>query len=237
MAGAQGRAALAPAHGSCRCGAQGGDAGGTGADGAVVPEDRKIIRAGSYDRGLGVSKVNWFPLVSFDLIEDSEADALLVQWDHWLGGCNRPFGRQSFGLKMGERIVSVAVSASTVNASCGGYQVVELARLCSDPSERWASRVCLRLWRETAAKCWQEQYGRKSEYWDVIALVSYSNAIRHKGDLYRFDGWTKVADVPGGVAGTTWKRPRKNTFDPKAVWIWKLSRGREHATVMWACRK
>lgn len=163
---------------------------------------------------------NLFPLVSFDLVENVIADELLEKWGHWLGGCNRPFGRQSFALRLNRSIISVAVSASTINESCGGYsrnQAVELARLCSDPAQKWASRVCLRLWRETAAQCWG------AKYWPVIALVSYSNSIRHKGDLYRFDGWTKVAEVRAGTSGSTWKRPRKVAYEPKAVWVWKLA--------------
>ena len=86
---------------------------------------------------------NMFPLVSFDLVDNTTADELLSKWGHWLGGCHRPFGRQSFALKLHQRIVSVAVSASTINGRCGGYsrsQAVELARLCSDPSQSWASR-------------------------------------------------------------------------------------------------
>lgn len=87
--------------------------------------------------------MNWFPLARFDLIENELADAMLVEWHHWLGGCNRPFGRQSFGLFVADTLVSVAVSASTVNETCGGWprmQVVELARLCSRVDQRWARR-------------------------------------------------------------------------------------------------
>lgn len=157
-----------------------------------------------------------FPLVSFDRIGDRRADALLVAWGHWLGGCNRPFGRQSFALYVQGAPVSVAVSASTVNGSCGGLprgEIVELARLASDPANPWASRVCLRLWREIAPGAWG------AAYWPVKACVSYSNSIRHKGDLYRFDGWRKAKDVPGGTAGGGWSRGK--SYDPKTVWIWE----------------
>ena len=41
-----------------------------------------------------------------------------------------------------------------------------------------------------------------------------------RGNLYRFDGWTKVADVKGGTASQTWgNEGRRKTFDPKAVWV------------------
>jgi len=156
--------------------------------------------------------VRLFPLVSFDLIENGLADDRLVAWGHWLGGCNRPFGVQSFGLFLIKELISVAVTASTVNKHCAGYdrqEVIELARLCSDPAHAWATRVCLRLWREVAPKVWP--------HWSVVALVSYANALRHKGDIYRFDGWKKVAEVKGGVAGGDWNRGK--TYDPKSVWV------------------
>lgn len=158
-----------------------------------------------------------FPLVAFDLIPNDIADIALVEWGHWLGDCNRPFGRQSFGLTLEGQLIAVAVSASTVNETCGGYHrkdCVELARLCSHPAHRDVTRVALRLWRKVAPLAWARKY------WPVKALVSYANAIRHKGDIYRFDGWTKVADVPGGVAGGGYQRGKK--YDPKSVWAFQL---------------
>ena len=159
-----------------------------------------------------------FPLAAFDVIEEAVGDRLLVEWGHWLEGCNRPFGKHYFGLSvLGVGLVSVAVSASTVNAKCAGWargEVVELARCASAPPHRWATRVCLRLWREIAPGCWSR------DYWPVKAAVSYQNAIRHSGNLYRFDGWRKVKDVAGGVAGGNWSRGKR--YDPKAVWEWVI---------------
>lgn len=158
-----------------------------------------------------------FPLASFDAIEHSEANAYLEAWGHYLGECDRPFGRQSFGLYVANRLVSVAVSASTVSSTCGGYQrdqVVELARLASAPSDRWATRVCLRLWRQQAPACWAPKY------WPVQAVVSYSNETRHKGDIYRFDGWRKVAVMRGSAGGGTWTN--KQEPEAKALWVYEL---------------
>jgi hypothetical protein len=159
-----------------------------------------------------------FPLVTFEEIPHYMADEALVKWEHWLGGCNRPFGRQSFGLFVMNKLVSVAVSASTVNERCGGmsrFDVVELARQCSDPAHKWATRVMVRLWRELAPQSWP--------HWPVKVCVSYSNALRHSGDIYRFDGWTRVADVKGGNASKTWgDEGRRKTFDPKTVWAYAL---------------
>jgi hypothetical protein len=160
-----------------------------------------------------------YPIVAFDLIENGQADAALVEWKHWLGGCNRPFGRQSWGLLLAGELVAVAVSASTVNARCGGFergQVVELARLCSHPDHRDLTRPALRLWRKVGPLAWARQY------WPVVALVSYSNAVRHKGAIYRFDGWRKVGDVKGGTSGTGSNWSASRAYEAKSVWAFDL---------------
>lgn len=163
-----------------------------------------------------------FPLATFDVISDTRADEALIAWGHYLEACDRPFGRQSFGLEVAGELVAVGVSASTVGATCGGWprqRVVELARLVRRPDCRWATRVCLRLWRELAPKCWS------SEYWPVGACVSYSDKTRHRGDIYRFDGWTKVAEVPGSSGGGTYSAKKERT--PKSVWVYVLPHARE----------
>lgn len=163
---------------------------------------------------------SFLPLVAFDRIEKRDADARLVEWGHWLGACNRPFGQHHFGLFVGAELLGVVVSASTVNESCGGYprsEIVELARHCSHPDHRDLSRVLLRLWRKIAPVAWA------ADYWPVRALVSYANAARHTGDLYRFDGWRKVAEVRGGTAGGNWTRGKQ--YEPKSVWAFDLPIG------------
>lgn len=154
-------------------------------------------------------------MVAFDPIPNNEANDALVEWGHWLGGCNRPFGVQSFGLKIEGELLSVAVSASVPGVTCAGYnrkEVVELARLCSHPNHRDLTRPVLRLWRKIAPATWH--------YWPVIALVSYANAVKHTGNIYRFDGWKKAADVPGGKVSHGWQAGTK--FDPKSVWVFPL---------------
>lgn len=169
-----------------------------------------------------------FPLVTWSRCDNALADRCLVQWGHWLGGCNRPFGRQSFVLRLYDEPVAVGVSAATVNAVCGPYcrgQVVELARLCAHPLHRDMTRVALRLWRVTAAQWWLAAMNRndllvnRKWLWRVDAYVSYANAIRHKGDIYRFDGWRKIADVKGGGGGGTWSKKKS---DPKSLWVYSL---------------
>ena len=160
---------------------------------------------------------NLFPIVAFDLIDDRSADRALERWGHWLGGCKRPFGRQSWCLTVHGELAGVAVS------TCGGYgrrEVVELARLCAHPSHRDLTRVVLRLWRKVAPAAWG------AEYWLVRAMVSYANAVRHRGDIYRFDGWKKVAEVASSGGGGTWSRPRR-PGERKTVWAYELDCSKE----------
>lgn len=157
------------------------------------------------------------PLVVFGFIDDAEADRLLVEWDHWLGGCGRPFGRQSFGIVIDGEILSVAVSAS-LRWPVAGYkrdEVVELARQASHPDHSNLTRVCVRLWRIIAPREWS------MKYWHVRACISYQNAIKHTGNIYRFDGWKKVKEVKGGVTGRNARKGRQK-YDPKNVWAYDL---------------
>ena len=158
-----------------------------------------------------------FPIAAFDRIDDDEADRFLQEAGHYLGACERPFGRQSFGLFLHDALVSVAVSASTVASTCGGWprgQVVELARLCTSPAHRDLTRVALRFWRVSAPAAWS------AKYWPVRAVVSYSDRTRHSGNIYRFDGWTKIADVAGSGGGGTYSTPKART--PKSVWCFEV---------------
>jgi len=160
-----------------------------------------------------------FSLAEFDLVDDTYADHLLEKWGHFLGALNRPFGRQSFVLSIEGEAASVAVSASTVGISAGGiprFECVELARLCTAPGHKDLTRVALRLWRRLAPMCW------KRSYWPVRAVVSYQDQTRHKGDIYRFDGWKKVSDVKGSTGGG--HHSTKKDRVPKAVWVYELGR-------------
>lgn len=164
-----------------------------------------------------------FPMATFERIDPSHADELYERWQHYLGPCDRPFGRQDFGFLLGGQAVSVATSASTVSATCAGlsrFEVIELARIATHPAYRWATRVTLRLWRELAPTEWA---ARNHEHWPSIrAVVSYSNETRHKGDIYRFDGWRKVGIQRGSTGGGTYtsKQPRED----KALWIYELEK-------------
>lgn len=155
-------------------------------------------------------------LVPVDL---DRANAALAEWGHYLGPVTRPFGSQAWQLEVDGQPVSVAVSASTVSATAAGMvrgQLVELARLCSRPGYRWATRPMLRLWREVAAPRWP--------YWPVVAAVAYSQNARHGGQIYRFDGWTRATDAAGSTGGGgTWSRTRHDgdiERGLKSLWVW-----------------
>jgi len=162
-----------------------------------------------------------FPLVAFERIDDGLADARLIEWGHWLGGCNRPCGgRQSFGLFLEGDLISVAVSAMTIgprSAERDRRTVVELARLCSDPAHRDMTRVAIRLWRKCAASAWS------SKYWPVEAYISYANRNRHTGDVYRFDGWQRWGNTRSGSVGKNarWSEPGLK-IEPKSIWVFPL---------------
>lgn len=160
-------------------------------------------------------------VVAFDTIDDGEADVLLRTWGHYLGPNNRPFGSQNWALVVRGQPVSVAVSASTVSSTAAGRPrdtLVELARLCTAPDARWATRVALRLWREVGARAWP--------YWPPAAAVAYSNNDRHEGRIYRFDGWTRVATDSRSGGGGTWTDPRASgspSSGTKTLWLFDLA--------------
>lgn len=167
------------------------------------------------------------PVAGLMPVDPDWANVLLARWQHRLGPINRPFGCEAWTLDIdGLGPVAVAVSVSTVSEHVSGTEdgqriqlprgeLVELGRLCADPDQRWATRPMLRLWREVAARRWP--------YWALTAAVSYSHN-RTTGDLYRWDGWTKIADNCGSSGGGAWSRKRYATdavHGRKSLWLWR----------------
>lgn len=171
--------------------------------------------------------------------EIAEANDLLVRWGHKLGKVERPFRQEAYALEVDGVPISVAISASTVSKTVRGAltrkvnggkrgetfevpvcyrrtEVVELARLGSDPAYPWASRVMLRLWRSVLAQRW--------DCWPVVAAVSYSHNRYHDGELYRFDGWELINERCGSRGGGNHSRLREDddaVYGPKRLWLWK----------------
>jgi hypothetical protein len=159
------------------------------------------------------------PMMALSPITLHDANRLLLKWAHRLGPIRRPFTMQSFALEVDGKPISVAVSASSVSDTVAGLlrtEVVECARLCSDPHAVWANRVMLRLWREVCGPRWPD--------WQPVAAISYSQNAHHSGDLYRFDGWLKVTDKAGASSGGgAWTRKRYASdavYGSKTLWLY-----------------
>src|ERR1700694_4252486 len=84
------------------------------------------------------------PPALLDTLSIGDANRFIEGWGHKLGPINRPFGMQAFALFTDGYPRAVAVSASIVSATVAGYkrrEVVELARLCSNPESPSMSRI------------------------------------------------------------------------------------------------
>jgi hypothetical protein len=170
------------------------------------------------------------PIVALSQLTIDDANRLLIAWGHRLGAVHRPFSMEAYALEVDGVPVSVAISASSVSSRVTGtidgepirldrHEIVELARLGSDPESRWATRVMLRLWRETCALRWTD--------WPVTAAISYSHNAMHPGNLYRFDGWTRISDNCGSTGGGIYSRRRYATdavHGRKSLWLWNYAR-------------
>ena len=165
------------------------------------------------------------PVAGLVAVDEAEANALLVEWGHYLEACDRPFRNEAFVLDVRGEPVAVAITSSIVSPTVTDERdvtystrdVVELSRLCSKPGENWATRVTLRLWRETAAPFYLP--------WTPKAAIAYSKNDRHEGRIYRFDGWTRVRSTAGSSGGGAWSRKRyagDAAHGPKTLWIWKV---------------
>lgn len=177
------------------------------------------MNAIAVDMAIPVPRLFETPLVAINPVDVKQANALLIEWEHNLGACNRPFHQEAWALEFGGRIITVAVSASIVSTTAAGFkcsEVVELARQCAAPGYSWSNRVMLRLWREACAEKWP--------CWPVLAAISYSQNARHPGDMYRFDGWTKFSEDAGSSGGGTWSKKRSESdavHGKKTGWLWR----------------
>ena len=184
-------------------------------------EDRPLLRVLSLGAGVQSTTLALPALVGLVPLPVDQANVLLTEWGHTLGPVHRPFRQEAYSLELDGAPVSVAVSASIVSATVKHLargEVVELARLCTHPAHRWATRVMLRLWREVAAPRWA--------CWPVRAAVAYSQTRYHDGHIYRFDGWRLADEAAGSIGGGSWSR-RRSAADAvhgrKRLWIWEYS--------------
>ncbi|MGF7178387.1 hypothetical protein [Azospirillum doebereinerae] len=154
------------------------------------------------------------PVVGFDPIHIDDLNRCLVAWGHKMGPWTRPdFGDQwLFGIRHDGRLVAVTASCALMTPRCAAgltrADAFELGRVCAVAPD-WC-RVAVRLWRLAVypAICSARGY-----QWGI----SYQDALRHSGDLYRHDGWRRIAFARGG--GSTDQRTGRKGFD-KWIWGW-----------------
>jgi len=150
------------------------------------------------------------PLVSFDTITEAELNTCLVAWHHKMGPLNRPGMEPWFyGLRVHEELVAVVSGSRLVAATAAGYkraQAMEVSRICAIAPD-WC-RVVVRLWRNVVfpSLCDRHHY----QY-----AISYQDANEHSGDLYRFDGWIRVAFSHSGTDRRSGREGRD-----KWIWVW-----------------
>lgn len=165
--------------------------------------------------------------VTVEPISRTDAGRLLIDWEHQLGTCDRPFGQDHWLMLVAGQPTALAVSASIVSPTLRDEtdqewprkQALELARIAHHPDAWWSMRVMLRLWREALVPQW--------EHWTPGLLASYSLPGK-TGDLYRFDGWTFVRwtkpSRPG--PGSTWSKPSRSDAvanGRKGLWVYHRS--------------
>ncbi len=155
------------------------------------------------------------PLITFDAIDQDELNACLVAWEHKMGPLHRPrYGiiGGAHGLRHEGRLVAVVATEKMIAAETCGIsrdKGFELVRVCAE--RPGLCRVAVRLWREFVFPGFAAAGG-------FTWAISYQDAVQHKGDLYRNDGWVRLGSTSSG----TDKRGREGTRHGrrKVVWGW-----------------
>ena len=157
------------------------------------------------------------PLVSLDLIERPVLNAMLVEWHHQHGPIERPIFKSpvDVGLRHQGRLVAV-IACDTLIRTTQGFsrsQACEVSRVCAAAPGMCSS--ALRLWRHFV-------YPTIVAAWGTPWVISYQDATRHEGNLYRRDGWALIGCSRGGadsraVAGTVRVRRR-------LIWAWNADK-------------
>lgn len=149
----------------------------------------------------------------FEEIDREELNCFLVACHHRMGPVRRPSRGWSHGLRAGGRLVAVAATDTLIRERVAGFprrDAIELSRLCADRPD--LCRVVLRLWRAFVFPAVAELRGCR---W----AISYQDAVLHRGDLYRFDGWIRVGTSRSGPDSRTGRLGRR-----KVIWGWNDDR-------------
>jgi hypothetical protein len=151
------------------------------------------------------------PLISFDRIARADLNRCLVAWGHKMGPWTRPEGYPEWfhGLRQHGQLVAVVAAGALIRERVAGLdrsQALELGRVCADRPT--LNRVIVRLWREAVFTALAEQHG-------YTWAVSYQDAVMHRGNLYRFDGWVQL-----GASRSGSDRRRGGKGRSKIIWGW-----------------
>lgn len=185
------------------------------------------------------------PVFAIHEVKAAEADDLLVDWGHPLGGINpgkkggRPFGYAAYVYEALGRPVTVLISASSPNASVSKdhglhrWNTVELARVGRPDSDAQATLAAVRLWSVYLAPLWPERY---PDLWPhgLDAAISYSlpgtpSAQDPMKGMYHRLGWKNLGKRHA-KAPSTRSRSNQSKTDfiadgVKGLWIWEYTRG------------
>ncbi|TIN84339.1 hypothetical protein [Mesorhizobium sp.] len=150
------------------------------------------------------------PILHVEPIERDTLNRCLVDWQHKMGAWTRPkFKEWLTALFHNGRPVAVMVATTLIRKRCAGLSredAIELGRVCAVRPH--INRAALRLWREFIFPDICASYGCK-------AVISYQDAVLHSGDLYRFDGWTRIDTSRSGTDQRTGAKGRS-----KVIWAY-----------------
>lgn len=154
-----------------------------------------------------------FPDVTFRPIDRDTLNQRLVAWGHKMGPVRRPTGGWSHALLIDGEPVAVVATDTLIRPRVAGltrHEAVELSRLCAARPD--LCRVALRLWRSFVFPALRGECG-------FAWALSYQDAALHSGNLYRFDGWVRLATSRSGTDPRSGRKGRR-----KIIWGWRDAR-------------
>lgn len=157
-----------------------------------------------------------FPDVVFRPIDRGTLNQCLVAWGHKMGPVRRPTVGWSHALLVDGEPVAVVATDTLIRPRVAGlsrHDAIELSRLCAARPD--LSRVILRLWRGLVFPILCQECG-------FVWAVSYQDAAIHSGNLYRFDGWVRLATSRSGTDPRSGRKGRR-----KVIWGWRDEAGEQ----------
>lgn len=149
------------------------------------------------------------PIAHIEAIDRHMLNHALIAWEHKMGPWRRPeYGTPWFhGLFHNGTLIAVTAAATLITekvCGLGRADAIELGRVCA--ARPHLCRPMLRLWRELL-------FPNFGHSW----AISYQDAVLHRGDLYRFDGWSQLGKSSSGTDARSGLKGRK-----KVIWGWRL---------------